>query len=158
MRALSDFDHVADHVLVAVGSVEPWTLVFGSLPLAQVLEDVHFGSHLPSTNAVLECLLCQACVLTYELAAQRFEFFAMVIWQEHVLVCDDLVEAAEQFTQSFTPLIVKAAAVKPLSDVVRVHGPRPGARRLCFQLWPFGGRADALDGQFALEGATCLSW
>ena len=62
MRALSDFDHVADHVLVAVGPVEPWTLVFGSLPLALLLEDVYFGSHLPSTNAVLECLLCQACV------------------------------------------------------------------------------------------------
>ena len=60
--ALSDFDHVADHVLVAVGPVEPWTLVFGSLPLAQVLENVHFGSRLPSTNAVLECLLCQLAV------------------------------------------------------------------------------------------------
>ena len=75
----------------------------------------------------------------------------MVIWQEHVLVCDDLVEAAEQFAQGFAPLIVKAASVKPLSDVVRVHGQMPGARRLCFQLWPFGGREDALDGQFALK-------
>ena len=62
VRALGDFDHVADHVLVAECPVEPWTLVFGSLPLAQLLEDVYFGSHLPSTNAILECLLCQACV------------------------------------------------------------------------------------------------
>ena len=75
----------------------------------------------------------------------------MVIWQEHAFVCNDLVEAAEQFTQGFAPLIVKAAAVQPLSDVVRVHGQMPGAGGLCFQRWPFGGRVDALDGQFALK-------
>ena len=56
----------------------------------------------------------------------------MIIWQEPALVCDDLVEAAEQFTQDFAPLIVKAAAVKPLSDVVRLHGQMPGACRVAF--------------------------